>query len=110
MNDKERFKIMKAGIEMYESLINSVQKVGGKGFSIEDLEKMSSIQLIVYLATNDIRFVVQENNRISRALKYIQSIINEGTSSQSTVIVTTDNLLNIKTILSGSPNDRREIR
>jgi len=44
------------GIEMFKSLLKAVDEVGGAGWSIDELCKMSVMDLISHLATNGVRF------------------------------------------------------
>lgn len=53
------------GIEMYESLMEAVDKAGGSGDSLtlESLRKMTVLELMSHLCTNGIRFVYIESTR-----------------------------------------------
>jgi len=57
MRDTERNKMMKNGLEAYESLNKCVYDAGGSGFSAEQLDEMSALDLIFLLSTNRIRFM-----------------------------------------------------
>ena len=53
------------GIEMYESLMEAVDKAGGSAsnFNLEILKTMTVLELMSHLCTNGIRFVYVESTR-----------------------------------------------
>lgn len=56
MRDQERIEIVKAGINMYDSLVTSIDKAGGY-IPKEELLTMTVLEFISKLSTNNIRFV-----------------------------------------------------
>ena len=52
--------VVKNGIEMYESLIIAVEVAGGSGWPVDKLLEMTVMDLISNLATNNVRFVFEE--------------------------------------------------
>ena len=66
MDEKRRYKIMRAGINIYESLQMAVSEAGGTGFTLEVLENMSAMKLLTRLAPNHIKFVYKEPDEESK--------------------------------------------
>jgi len=52
-----------ACIEMCKSFMTSVDKAGGSGWSIEDLSKMTVIELFCSISTNNIRFIYTKEKK-----------------------------------------------
>jgi hypothetical protein len=52
-------------LEIYESLRLAVEEAGGssEGFTCDYLKKMTAVELLIILATNDIRFIYTEFKR-----------------------------------------------
>jgi hypothetical protein len=48
---------VRAFLEMYESLNTALDKAGGGGYTIHDLDNMTVVGLIQRLATNNVRFI-----------------------------------------------------
>ena len=63
MNDKTRKMVMTKAIEMYVSLAIAVDEAGGRGFSPEELQEMTVMDLFNSLATNGVRFVYDGPNK-----------------------------------------------
>jgi hypothetical protein len=56
MYTKDRVEIILKISEVIEMLNEAVDKAGGGGYSIKDLNKMSALELICTMATNKIGF------------------------------------------------------
>lgn len=50
---------VKSFIEILDSLNKSCKKVGGRGFDLKELERISAADLLATLSTNNIRFTVE---------------------------------------------------
>lgn len=50
---------VKSFIEILDSLNKSCKKVGGSGFDLKELERISAADLLATLSTNNIRFTVE---------------------------------------------------
>jgi hypothetical protein len=104
MNDKQRYNVIKQGIEMYESLNNSIDEAGGTRIESNALEKMTVMDLISILSINDIRFIFQKSNKASNAIAYIDNVLHEITMSPKDDYVSKGTLENIREILSKPHN------
>ena len=60
MRDKERATLVRDFIEIKSSLDKAMDKAGGAPFSIDQLEEMTVLDLLVHLATNKVKFVYEE--------------------------------------------------
>lgn len=60
MRDKERATLVRDFIEIKSSLDKAMDKAGGAPLSIDQLEEMTALDLLVHLATNKVRFVYEE--------------------------------------------------
>ena len=56
MKDKERLNLIKDFAKIYGSLIDSADKAGGGGFTVDWLDKMTALELLITLAPNRISF------------------------------------------------------
>ena len=63
MNDKARKDLTINVLEMYESLETATHQAGGCGWSVEELRKMTVVDLFSCLAINGIRFVYQKREK-----------------------------------------------
>lgn len=60
MNDKARKDLTINILEMHESLEKAVEEAGGCGWTVEELNEVTVIDLFSYLAINGVRFVYQK--------------------------------------------------
>lgn len=57
MTDKARANLLKNGLALIDSLYIALDKAGGSGIPIKELQSMSFIEFASHICTNDIRFI-----------------------------------------------------
>jgi len=63
MKNNDRIFIAKNSMEIYESLNMAIQEASGSGHTPESLSKISALELLDEISTNNIRFIFNPKNK-----------------------------------------------
>ena len=64
--EKDRVRLVKNAIELFESLNSAITQAGVMYLAFEQMEKMSVVELFEYICTNNIRFTFVDPDKNKR--------------------------------------------